>query len=182
MMDTSRFNQREKILGLSTVIITLAVLFYIVMLEPQIKRHDVLRKQLDNLNVRYTKMRTDVLMRDRINNAFGQVQHLISTTGTEQQQISNFTRELSDVYSNQNIKVRSVKILPCLREPHYTQLTIKADLTGHIRDFIKLVSQLETLNKPVRIESFELNSQGPTDNIHVSLMITKIVKISEGVE
>jgi len=179
MIDTSRFNQREKILGLSTAILIASVVFYVGMLEPQIKQHRALQKDLHNLQIRYTKMQTDVLMRDRINHAYEQVQHLIASTETEQQQISILTRELSDIYSNQDVKIKSVKILPSLKEPHYTQLTIKAELTGNVRNFIKLIGSLEVLNKPIRIDSFELRAQEATDMIHASLIITKIVKVSK---
>jgi len=178
-MNLNGLNQREKILGIATAIFIVAILLFTGILEPQVKRHRNLQKELNDLQVRYTKMQADVKMRDRINHAYDQVQHLLENAETEQQQTSIFTRELSDIYSSQNLKVKSVKILPSLKEKHYIKLTVKADLRGNVQFFIKLIEHLEQLNKPIQIESFELRAMESTDIVQISLLITKIVKTTK---
>lgn len=172
-MNINGLNQREKILGIITASFILAVLFSIGILEPQIKKHDSLRKKLNDLQVRYTKMQTDLLMQDRIKRSYDQMQHLIEDAETEQQQISVFTGELSDLFSS---KAKSVKFLPSLKEKHYSKLSIKADMVVNIQYFLQLIEHIRKLNKPIQIESFELRAQEATDLVHVSLVITKIVK------
>jgi len=116
-----------------------------------------------------------LLIKDRIDNIYLQIEPLITNHGSDQQEISAFTRELSDLYSNLNVKTRSIRILPTVNEEHYRRLSVRIEMQGHIREILNFIVSVENTPNPVRIEQFDLRCREIADNVQASFVISKVV-------
>jgi Tfp pilus assembly protein PilO len=174
VVDTVRTN-RQKILAVITAVIITGVAVFVVVVEPQLKVHQSRLKQVQILRLKLTKMRGDVLIKDRIDDVYSEIEPLIASTGTEQQRISLFTRELNDLYSRLDVKIRLVKILPLVEEEFYTRLEVKLEMSGHIRNILRFICSVEAHANPLKIEQFGLKTRDIVDNVEASFLITKVV-------
>jgi len=178
-MEFKQAKRREKILGMITLAVLVGLFVFTIVIDPQLKQHKNLTRDLHYLQITLTKMKSDLLVKDRINKIYSEIEPLIATSGTEQQQISAFTRQLSDIYSKLNVKIKTVKILPLANENFYKRLSVRIEMEGHVRDFLGFIEAIEKHSNPIRIEQFDLKAQESRDNLYVSMIITKVVSESK---
>jgi len=169
------FKTRERLLAIFTVAILGVVLLFTTIIDPQIKKYHILSNQLSQLQLDLLKAKGNLLIKDRIENAYAQIEPLIATQGNQQQQISDFTRLLDKIYSKLNVKIRSVKILPVTDENYYLKIAIRIEMIGFVKDFLEFIKAVELHKEPIRIEQFDLISQETKDTVMASLIINKIV-------
>lgn len=174
MINSTRSN-REKVLIVITVGVALCAAIFIVIIEPQLKEHKARSLHMNQLRVNLTKMNGDLLVKDRIDSVYAQIEPLIASSGTDQQEISLFTRELSDLYSKRNVKTRTIKILPLTDEEFYRRLSVKIEMSGHIKEILNFITSIEKHPNPIRIEQFDIKSREIIDNVEASFVITKVV-------
>lgn len=170
-----RDSKREKLLAIVTVAILGSVFLFTTIIDPQIEKHKVLSSQLAQLQLDLTKAKGNLLIKDRIEKAYAHIEPLIAIKGSQQKQISDFTRLLDQIYSKLNVKIRSVKILPTTDENYYQKLSIRIEVAGFVKEFLKFIEAVEQHKEPIRIEQFDLTSQDTKDTIMVSMVISKIV-------
>jgi hypothetical protein len=120
-------------------------------------------------------MKGDILIKDRIDRTYSQIGSLIKGVGTDQQEISLFSRELDSLVSRAIIKPGSVKILPVIHETHYRKLTIKLQTTDDIKKITGFINALESFEKPIRLEKIDFTAKERPDNVTASIVLTKIV-------
>jgi len=172
-------NNREKLLAIIAAgVITGAVMFTAVI-SSQLKERKRRLERMHQLQLKLTKMKGDLLIKDRIDEVYSRIEPLIASNGTEQQEISQFTRELGDLYSKLNVKIRSVKILPMVNEEFYRRLAVKIEMSGHIKNILNFISCVETYPDPIRIEQFDLKTRDTVDNIQASFLVSKVVAKAE---
>jgi len=167
--------KREKLLAIVTAAILISIFLFTTIIDPQLKKYNALSSQLSQLQLDLTRARGNLLIKDRIEKAYTQIEPLIAAKGTQQQQISDFTRLLDQIYSKLNVKIRSVKILPVADENYYRKLTIRIEMKGFAKDFLKFIEAVEQHTEPIRIEQFDLTVQESKDTIMASMIISKIV-------
>jgi len=178
MSDSIKKN-REKLLGIITVAVALGAVTFAGIIKPQLKERRRRLERVHQLQLDLTKMQGDLLIKDRIDSAYSQIKPLITSSGSDQREISLFTRELSDLYSKLDVKIRSVKILPLINEEFYKRLSIKIEMCGHIRSILDFILSLEEYPNPLRIEQFDLKAREIVDDIQASFLITKVVAESD---
>jgi len=174
-MANSMKKNREKMLAVTTLIVVLGVLAYTIIIEPQIQKRKNNLDQMNQLQLKLARMNVDVLMKDRTENIYSIYEPIIASVGSDQQDISVFTRELRDLYKNLKVNIRTVIINPVVKEEFFKQLSVKIEMSGNIRDILSFVCELDTYDKPIHIELMDLISQEITDNVKASFVITKIV-------
>jgi hypothetical protein len=106
---------------------------------------------------------------------YQQIEPLLESGENQQQEMSLFTRQLSDIYSKLNVKIRSVKILPVSNENFYRKLAIKLEMSCHVKELLKFVYELETIGEAVKIEKLDLKTADIADNLRLCLLISKVV-------
>jgi Tfp pilus assembly protein PilO len=166
---------RQTLLAVVTAAVILGTGILTLVIEPRRQEHKARMVQLHDLQVKLAKLQADLLVRNRIDEMYKQIEPLIKNTGNDQQEISAFTRELSDLYSKLNVKMRSVKLLPTVREEFYRLLSVKIEMQGHIRDIVRFVLLIEAHASPLRIEQFGVKARETTDEVHASFLVTKVV-------
>ena len=169
--------KREKVLGVITASILVSIFLFTSIIDPQLKKRKALSSEFSQLQLELTKARGNLLIKDRIEKAYTQIEPLIAVEGSEQQQISGFTRLLDQIYSKLNMKIRSVKILPVANENYYRKLTIRIEMKGFVRDFLKFIEAVEKHREPIRIEQLDLTSQEAKDSVMASMVISKVVSV-----
>jgi len=174
-MKSKNSKKREKLLAIVTAAILASLFLFTSFIEPQLKKQNALSSRLSQLQLELTRARANLLIKDRTEEAYNQIEPLIASQGSQQQQISNFTRLLDRIYSKLNVKIRSVKILPAANEIYYQKLSIRIEMTGFVKDFLKFIEAVEQHTEPIRIEQFDLTAQETKDTIIVSMIISKIV-------
>ena len=165
---------REKILAILTLAVITATAMFILIVDPRLKERKEKQEQLGNLQLRLTKIQSDILIKDRIDNLYQQIEPLLESGANQQQEISLFTRQLSDIYSKLNVKIRSVKILPISNEEFYSKLTIKLEMSCYVKELLKFVHELESISQPVKIEKLDLKTADIVDNLSLCLLISKV--------
>jgi len=168
-------NKREKRLAIITGGVILGAAVFTFVIRPQLQHHRARLQHLRDLQLKLAKMKADLLARDKIDKMYSQVEPLISSKSSDQQELSALTREVSDLYSNLNVKIRSVKILPISREKFYRRLAVKIEMTGHIRNILQFIFSVERYQYPLRIEKLELAAQEISDNVKATVLITKVI-------
>lgn len=167
--------KREKLLAIVTAAILGSVFLFTSIIDPQLKKHKALSSQFAQLQLDLTRAGGNLLIKNRIEKAYIKIEPLIAAQDGQQQQISDFTRLLDQIYSKLNVKIRSVKILPVADENYYRKLTIRIEMTGFVKDFLKFIEAVEQRKEPIRIEQFDLASQETKDTVMASMIISKIV-------
>jgi len=175
LMNTGRKKNREKLLAVIAAIVLAGTAVFGIFIAPQLRVRKQLLERMHQSQLKLTKMQGDLLIKDRIDNIYSQVEPLIAGSGTEQQEISLFTRQLGELYSKLNVKIRSVKILPSVNENFYRRLSIKIEISGNVKDVLQFICSVETSQNPLRIEQFDLKGLETSNNIEVSMLVTKVV-------
>jgi Tfp pilus assembly protein PilO len=171
----------EKLLALTTAVIIIAVVLFSAIIDPQLKKHQQHLHDLNQLELKLTKLRGDILVKDRIDRSYAQIEPLLAIGQNDQQEISNFTQEVSNLYSKLNIKIRSVKILPPANESFYRSLAIKIEMSANIKDILKFIHAVEIHPSPLRIEQLDIKAQEINDTVQASFLISKVIAESKNV-
>lgn len=171
--------KREKLLAVLTAVILGAVFLFTSIIEPQLKKHRELSGKLDQLQLDLTKARGNLLIKDRIEKTYNQISPLIAMQGSQQQQTSEFTRLLDQLYSKLNVKIRSIKILPVTDEIYFQKLSIRIEMTGFVNDFLKFIEAVELCQSPIKIEQLDLTAQELQDTVMASMIISKVVSAKD---
>jgi len=172
---TSAKKSREKVLAIITISVILGAVAFTVIIEPQLKERKAHLAHMRQLQLKLTKMKGDLLLKDRIDDIYSQIEPLIASNGTDQQEISLFTRELSDLYSKLNVRTKTIKILPIISEEFYRRLSVKIEMSGHVREILNFILSVETYPNPIKIEQFDIKVREIVDNIQASFLVTKVV-------
>lgn len=166
---------REKVLAIITISVILGAVAFTAIIEPQLKERKAHLALMRQLQLKLTKMKGDLLLKDRIDDIYSQIEPLIASNGTNQQEISLFTRELSNLYSKLNVRTKTIKILPIINEEFYRRLSVKIEMSGHVREILNFILSVETYPNPIRIEQFDIKAWEIVDNVQVSFLVTKVV-------
>jgi len=172
-------NSREKVLAWVAAVTVLCSVVFSVIIEPQLECRHRRLERLYQLRVELARTKRDLVEKDRIDRVYTEIGPLISTGGSDQQEISKLTRQLSDLYSKLNVKIRSVKILPVVGEEFWRRLSVRIEMAGDIRSILRFVISIETACESVRIEQLDLKSQEIADKVRASFLITKVVAGSQ---
>lgn len=169
-------SSREKILAISTAIVLFGAVVFGIIIKPQLKERKTRFARMNQLRLMLVKMRGDLLMKDRIDNAYVQIESLITAAGSDLTEKASFTKELNDVYSKLKIRPKSMKVLPADDNEEYCRrLSIRMVMQGDIREILKFVLSVENSPNPVRIEQFELRTRDIVDNVQATFTVSKIV-------
>jgi hypothetical protein len=174
-MTTSLKNNREKALAIAIAGLVLGIIVFTIVVEPQLKKYKASAARTNQLRLKLAKIRGDLLVKDRIDSAYAQIEPLITGSGTTNREKSLFTRELGDLYSGLNVRVRAMKMLPNVNEDFYRRLAVRIEMTGKIADIVPFIHSVETHPNPMRIEQFELKAREIVDSVTASFMVTKVV-------
>ena len=174
-MNLGQKSKREKLLAVITITLVIAVVFYISIIEPQLKTYRSRLEHMRGLQLTLTKMRTDLLIKDRIDEIYRQIKPLIAGVGNEQQEISRFTRDLSDKYSMLDVKIRMVKILPTTDEEFYRRLSVKIEMVGDIRNILNFIGLIESHPQPIKLEKFDIIAREIAGEIKAAFTVSKVV-------
>jgi Tfp pilus assembly protein PilO len=168
-------NNREKFLAVITVSVVVCAVIFVVIIEPQLEKRGASLERMHQLQLRLTKMKGDLLIKDRIDSVYSQIEPLLADNGTDQQEKSRFTRELSGLYSKLNVTITSTTILPTVEEQFYRRLSAKIEMRGHVREVFNFVLAVETNPNPIKIEQFQFKAREIIDDINASFLVTKVV-------
>ncbi len=166
---------RQTLLAAVTAAVILVAGIGTLVVEPRLKERRARLVRMQELQVKLARLQGDLLVRNRIDEMYERIEPLIAGAGSDQQEMSVFTRELSNLYSSLNINMRSVKLLPTVREEFYRLLSVKIEMQGHVRDVLRFVLLVEAHSSPLRIEQFGLKARETTDEVYASFLVTKVV-------
>jgi len=166
---------RERWLIVANVGLLVGLLFFKVVIDPQLQTRKNLTEQVDQLQLNLTKMKRDMHVKDRVDKLYLDIEPLIRTTGNDQQEISLFTRELNDLYTQFPVKICSVKIYPVLRNEFYRQLMVNLEMSGNIKDILHFLRAVEASARPFKIEELTFTAQEAVDRIQAVFLISKVV-------
>lgn len=166
---------RPILLAAVTAGVLLSVGMFTLVIEPRLKERHARRAEARALQAKLTKLQADLRVRNRIDQLYEQIAPLLAGTGSDQQEISTFTRELGNLYSRLDVKTRSVKLLPTAQEEFYRLLSIKIEMQGPIRAIVQFILAVESHASPLRIEQFGLRARETADEVQVSFLVTKVV-------
>jgi Tfp pilus assembly protein PilO len=174
-MKTSIANKREKLLAIATAGVLLGAIVFIVVIEPQLKKYKASAARTNYLRLKLAKIRGDLLVKDRIDSAYARIEPLIAGSETTHQEMSAFTRELDDLYSKLQVRIRTIKILANVNEDFYRRLAVRIEMTGSIAEIVRFIHSVETHPNPMRIEQFELKAREIVDSVNATFLVTKVV-------
>jgi Tfp pilus assembly protein PilO len=172
-------SNREKFLAAITAIVVICAVVFVVIIEPQLKKRSASLERMHQLQLKLTKMKGDLLIKDRIDSIYSQIEPLLAGSGTDQQEKSGFTRELSGLYSKLNVTITSTTILPTVDERYYRCLSAKIEMQGHIREIFNFILAVENHHNPIKIEQFNFKAREIIDNVNASFLVTKVVAKSQ---
>ena len=166
---------REKILTVITVIVVVGALVFTMIVKPQLKKRQASLARMNQLQLKLTRLKSDLLIKDHIDSVYAQIEPLITSDGSDQQEKSHFTRELGDMYSKLNVTVTSTTMFPTINEEFYRRLSAKIQMHGHVKEIYKFILAVEALSSPVRIEQFDFKAREIVDNVNATFLVTKVI-------
>lgn len=166
---------RQILLAAMTAGVIFVVGIFTLVVEPWQKERNARLARMHELQVKRARLQANLLVRNRIDRMYEQIEPLIAGAGNDQQEMSTFTRELSNLYSSLDVKTRSVKLLPTVKEEFYRLLSVKIEMQGQVRDVLRFVLLIEAHSGPLRIEQFGLKAREITDEVYASFLVTKVV-------
>jgi Tfp pilus assembly protein PilO len=172
-------NNREKILAVITVLVIIGALVFSVVIEPQLKKRQSSLARMNQLQLKLARMKGDLLIKDRIDAVYAQIEPLIAGDGTDQQEKSRFTRELGELYSKLDVTITSTTILPTVNEDFYRRLSAKIQMHGNVREIFRFILAVESHCSPIRIEQFDFKAREIADNVNATFLVTKVVADSK---
>ena len=170
-------NKREKFIGVSAVIFLVGVMFYVLVVEDGMARYRAKANELDAVKVGYAKMRSDMMLKDRIAEKFGEIESSVVSSGNSQQEISVFSNELNDIYSKFGVSVRSIKILPVVNEKFYRKIKIRFEVEGQAKEVLRLIEAMESKEQAYRFEKVNIKAKQTRDNVNCGFVVSKIVSL-----
>jgi len=174
MISKKRPNREKHLVVITATVIAISII-YAVAVNPQLRRRKTIVHNMAELELRLAKIKRDTLIKDQIDGLYRKVEPLIAGTGSEQQDLSMFAGQLAKLYSELDLKIRSVKILPDLDENFYKRLSIKIELLGNARNVINFITRIETCDNPIKIEQLIIKAQEPAGYIQATFVISKII-------
>jgi Tfp pilus assembly protein PilO len=174
-MERPAKSNREKMLGIAVLGITLAGIVFVTVIEPQLKERNARLARMGELQLKLLKMKGDLLIKDRIDNVYAKLEPMITSNGTELQEKALFIRELQDLYSKPDVSVMRNTVLPPTNEQFYVVLSAKIEMVGNIREIVRFALAVEGHPNPIKIEHMELKTRETDDNIHASFTLSKVV-------
>lgn len=171
--------RRERILSMLAGCLVGGLVIYKVCVGGVLAGYSEARAKTRELAVEWAKVQADVKVRDAMEEKYSRIEPMLANSGVEQRDISTFTRETGRVYSQRNLKVRSVRILPMTKGEYYGKLSLRVELSGEIGEILKLLGDIERMDSPVRVEEFEVSVQDRADNVRACFVISKMVSLGE---
>ncbi|MBN2591528.1 MAG: hypothetical protein JXA96_16805 [Sedimentisphaerales bacterium] len=172
-MTNSERKNREKILAIVTIIVVLGALAFSIIIEPQLAKRKKSLEEMYQLQLKLTKMRTDVRMKDRTDNIYSVYEPVIASIGNDAKDLSVFARELRNLYNK--LEVKNMSINPIIKEEFFKQLSMKIEVSGKIQDILSFILEVERYKNPIHIERMDIISHEITDTVKATFVITKVV-------
>lgn len=169
--------RRERVLGIITAMMIGGFILYKIFMGGMIAGYSEARAKTRELAGEWGKVQADIKVRDEMEVMYSQVKPMLANGGVEQRDISAFTRETSRLYSQRNLKVRSVRILPTTKGEYYGKLALRVELSGEVGEILKLLGDIEGMDSPVRVEELEVSVQDRADNVRAGFVISKMVSL-----
>jgi hypothetical protein len=167
-------NRREKILGILTAVVVGGMLLFLVMIDPQLKRHGELSKQVDHLQLVLTKMQTNIRIRDSIEARYASLENLIKDSKGPGQEMAHFTQLLSELYKPLNLDVKTVSPLPDTNEGTYAKYALRVEMSGMIDEICLFLAELVTAAETVRVERLDVICKDRPNYLNASIIISKM--------
>ncbi len=174
-MANSEKRNREKILAVITLIVVISALTFIIIIEPQLTERKKCLEHLHQLQLKLTKMRNAVRMKDRTDKIYSDYEPFIKSSGEGLHDALVFTRELQSLYGNLKVGIKTVTISPTVKEEFFKQLSVRIEMSGSIKEILTFICSIEEDSTPIHIELLEIIPQEITDNVKASFIITKVV-------
>ena len=167
-------SKRERWLAVVTGIVIFGAAIFAIVIRPHLSRRHQNIQHLQELRLKLAKMKADVMLKDKIDSLYSDIEPLITSQNTDQREISLLARQVGELHANLNVKIRSMRILPITQEQFYKRLAVRIEMAGHLRDVLNFISSVETCQNPLRIERLELTAQEIADHVQATFVITKV--------
>lgn len=174
LLSTVFKNKREKVVGVMAGVFLVSVMFYVMVVEDGIVKYRDKTRELESVKIGYFKMRSDMMLKDRITKKFGEIEDSVASAGGAQQEISAFSNELNNIYSKFGVSVRSIKILPVVNEEFYRKIKIKLEVEGGAKEIARLIEGIEENEQAYNLEKINIKAKQTTDNVVCGFVISKI--------
>lgn len=175
-----RFSERERRAALLTAIVLAGVGVYIWIVEPPLVRQAELRDEVAQLRIALTKMRSNIQLRDRIENQYAAAQTTMRQSVSPSQEMARFARLLSDLYTPLGVQMTSVRPLPDVQEQYYAKYSLRLEMAGSVADVAKFLAAVAQVADPIGVEWMELTCKDQPGVVIASLIVTRIVTAPAG--
>ena len=172
--------KREKLLLVLTVVLVASVFVYSSVIEPQMVKRSQLLDEYRQKQTQLTKMQADILVKDRIESSYQEIEPLIKSTGNDQEEMSAFSQEFQELNSEFSLKPKMIKFLPVVNNQDYRKILVKVELTGGIRNIVDFISSVENDKKAMKFEKVSFVAKNRDDNIQLSFVLSKVISNAPG--
>jgi hypothetical protein len=144
------------------------------LVDPQLTRQAALSEEVARKQSLLSEMRQNMLLKDRIERRYEQLQTMIRRPNDQEEELATFTKVLSSLQAGQGMQVGSLRILPPIEEGNYVRLLARLEMKGPIGNAMGLLDALSRASEPLRAERVELACRQQVDVVDVSLEISHI--------
>ena len=166
---------REKQLAILTTLVIVGTLVFTSVVRPQLQNARQLRKQYADLELKALKIQNDLLQKNRVERKYALIKSLLASDSTEAQEMGGFSKELTQLYARQGLRLKAEKPLPLLREKSYRVLSMQIELQGQINQVLSSIHSLEASENPIGIKRCEIKAREQRDEVNALFYVDKIV-------
>ncbi len=171
--------QRERILGGLTLMVVGGSGLFAWFIDPALARHAVLQEEVGRLEVSLTRMRANMLLKDKIEARYEELKGLARESGSPAQEMAQVASLLSRLCSPLSLQTRSVRPLPDTDEGFYRKHAFRLEMEGNVTEVAKFLAAVAQASDPIRVERIELICKNRPEFVTVTLVVTKVVTISD---
>lgn len=176
-MQFRNVSKRQKILLVITCVFLGGVIFNAAFLRPFRLKKMLLSKQLEDSTNKLAKMRMDLKIKDKIESSYKKVSELFQGSDKKTQEISTFTREISSIYSQHDLKIRSVNILPDEKKTNYKKLFLKIEMIGAVKSMFSFIKGVTEQESPLKIETLHMKAAEVSGHVRAEMIISKLTSV-----
>lgn len=170
-----KLSARESRLLRFTLLALAALLVTRLLWYPMLRERRGVRARLAEAELTRHIVERNLLARDTVEESFTALQDLLRQEHSDEEELSEFLRSLSEMFSPLAVKVGAVSALPPEQATSFKKHTVRLELTGELAEVARLLLQISLSQLPIRTERIELTGSGPGGRVQARLWISELI-------
>lgn len=169
-------SKREKFIAFTTIILIVAVLIYVIIIEPLSKKWVHLNKEIASKSVKLKKDLRLLSKKNILEKEYKNYLNVIKTDLSEEEESTNLLSDLETIAKNDSVAIVNIKPSPTKNLAFYKELIFDISLESSMDEILKFIYDVQSSRKLLKVKRLSLSAKASEPGIiKCALQITKIL-------